>query len=107
MRSKLLKLWAALEKQYLTKTLPNKCFLWKQFFIHKFDPSSDIEENKDRFNKITDDVINCREKISDNQKEVGVLNALGDKYKDVKNALEYGKSDLTIEIIHSSLKNSN
>lgn len=59
----------------------------------------------DRFNKITQDLISCGEKISDDQKVVGLLNALSDKYKDVKNALEYGRSDLTVEIIHNSLRN--
>ncbi|CAI9771120.1 unnamed protein product [Fraxinus pennsylvanica] len=96
-------LWTALEKQYLNKSLPNKCFLWILFFSFKFDPSLNTEENMDRFNRITQDLTNCGEKISDDQKVVGLLNALGDKYKDIRNALEYGKSDLTIEIIHNSL----
>ncbi|XP_022880836.1 calcium-transporting ATPase 12, plasma membrane-type-like [Olea europaea var. sylvestris] len=39
------------------------------------------------------------------QKVVGLLNALGDKYKDIRNTLEYDRSDLTVEIIHSSLLN--
>lgn len=45
------------------------------------------------------------EKISDDQKVIGLPNALGDKDKDIKNALEYGRSNLTVEIIHDSFKN--
>lgn len=56
----------------------------------------------DRFNRITQDLINCDGKISSEQK-IGLFNALGDKYKDIRNALDYGRSDLTVEIIHSSL----
>ncbi|XP_022883135.1 uncharacterized protein LOC111399883 [Olea europaea var. sylvestris] len=59
----------------------------------------------DRFNRITQDLINCGEKILDEQKVVGLLNVLGDKYKDIRNAPEYGRSDITVEIIHNFLLN--
>lgn len=98
-------LWTTSEKQYLTKSLPNKCFLWRHLFSFKFDPNLDTEENMDRFNRITQDLLNYGEKISDEQKVVGLFNALQDKYKDIRNALEHGRSDLTVEIIHSSLLN--
>lgn len=98
-------LWDALEKQYLTKTLSNKCFLWKQFFSYKFDPSVDLEENMDRFNKIVQDLINYGEQILNDQKVVVLFNALSDNYKDIRSALEYGRDDLTIDITHSSLRN--
>lgn len=58
----------------------------------------------DRFNKITQDLKNCGEKISSDQKVVSLLNALSDKCKDVRNALEYRRDDLTIDIIHNYLK---
>lgn len=58
-----------------------------------------LEKNMDRINKITRDLINRGGKISSDQKVVGLLNAHGDKYKDIKNVLEYGKDDLTVDII--------
>lgn len=45
--------WTTLKKWSFTNTLPNKCFL------------SDLEENMDRFNEITQDLTNYGEKISD------------------------------------------
>lgn len=36
---------------------------------------------------------------------VGLLNALGEKCKDIRNALEYVRRDLTVDIIHSPLLN--
>lgn len=59
----------------------------------------------DKFNKITLDLINCGEKISSDQKIVGLLNALDVKYKDIRNVLEHGKDDLIVDIIYSFLKN--
>lgn len=42
-------------------------------------------------------------KILDDQKVVSLLNALGDNYKDIRNAIEYDRNDLSVEIIHDSL----
>lgn len=57
-------LWTKLESLYLTKTMPNKCYLLMQFYNFIFDPSSNLEKNLDRFTKLIQDLPNCDEKIS-------------------------------------------
>ncbi|XP_022897547.1 uncharacterized protein LOC111411224 [Olea europaea var. sylvestris] len=84
-------LWNKLKAQYEPKTVPNKCFLLKQFFSFKMDPSVDLEENLNRFTKLTQDLANCDEKLSQDQLAVVLLNSISDRHRDLKNALEYGR----------------
>lgn len=77
----------------------------EQFFRFKFDPNAELEGNIDIFNRITQDLVNCRENISNDQKVVGILNAIGKNYKNIKNILEYGRNELSIEIIHKPFRN--
>lgn len=43
--------------------------------------------------------------LSDDQQAIDLLNVLGDKYSEIRNALEYGRKDLTVAIIISILRN--
>lgn len=47
-------LWTKLETFYLTKSVPNKCYLLRQFYNFRFDSSSVLEENIDRFTKLVE-----------------------------------------------------
>lgn len=98
-------IWTKLESLYKTKTLPNKCYLWKQFFSFKFESNSDLETNLDRFNKLSQDLTNSGETLSSDQKSVALLSSLPDKYKELKNALEYGRISVTVDDIVASLRN--
>ncbi|XP_022895327.1 uncharacterized protein LOC111409515 [Olea europaea var. sylvestris] len=98
-------LWTKLKAQYEPKTIPNKCFLLKQFFSFKMDPSVDLDENLDRFTKLTQDLANCDEKLLEDQLAVVLLNSISDRYRDLKNALKYGRDNLTIDIIINTLRN--
>ncbi|XP_022855577.1 uncharacterized protein LOC111376806 [Olea europaea var. sylvestris] len=98
-------LWNKLKAQYEPKTVPNKCFLLKQFFSFKIDPSIDLEENLNRFTKLTQDLANCDEKLSQDQLAVVLLNSISDRHRDLKNALEYGRENFTTDIITNALRN--
>ncbi|CAA2996849.1 Hypothetical predicted protein [Olea europaea subsp. europaea] len=98
-------LWKKLEDTYLNKTMPNKVYLLKQFFCFKLDPSLDLEANIDRFNKLSRDLADCDEKLSKDQLAVVLLNLISDKYKDVKNAIKYGRETLIIDVIINALRN--
>lgn len=50
-----LRLWTKLGMLYLTKTMPNKCYLLRQFYL---------EENIDKFTKLIQDLTNCDEKLA-------------------------------------------
>ncbi|KAL2493081.1 Integrase catalytic domain-containing protein [Abeliophyllum distichum] len=69
------------------------------------DSSLDLDENLNRFTKLSQDLANCDEKLSQDQLAVVLLNSISDRHKDLKNALEYGRDNLTTDIIISALKN--
>ncbi|KAL2512470.1 Reverse transcriptase Ty1/copia-type domain-containing protein [Abeliophyllum distichum] len=94
-----------LEDLYLIKTMTNKCYLLRLFYNFRFDNFSSLEENIDKFTKLIQDLANCDEILSNDQQVVALLNSLGDKYKDVRNSLEYGRGDLTVDIVTSALRN--
>ena len=97
-------LWERLESLYLTQSTPNKLFLLESFFSFKLDPSKDIDDNLDVFNKLVQDINNTGETLSDQYKAIILLNAIPDMYKDVKNAIMYGRDTLTPDIVVESLK---
>lgn len=72
-------LWTKLESLYLTKTMPNKCYLLRHFYNFRFDNTLNLEENIDRYTKLIQDLNNCDEKISDDQQVVGLLNSLSER----------------------------
>lgn len=98
-------LWKKLEDTYLNKSMPNKVYLLKQFFGFKLEPSLDLEANIDRFNRLSCDLADCDEKLSKDQLAVVLLNSINDMYKDVKNAIEYGRETLTTDVIINALRN--
>ncbi|XP_022897510.1 uncharacterized protein LOC111411188 [Olea europaea var. sylvestris] len=98
-------LWAKLKAKYETKTTPNKCFILKLFFSFKIDHVVDLEENLSRFTKLTQDLAIFDEKLSKDQLAIVLLNSISDKYKDIKVALEYGRDELTLDVITNALRN--
>lgn len=97
-------LWDELEKLYIPKSLPNKLFLLEKFFSFRIDPTRDLEDSLDIFNKLVQDIINTGEKVSDEYKTVVLLNAIPEAYKEVKDAIKYGRDTLTPDIVIDSLR---
>jgi len=64
----------------------------------------DLDDNIDVFNKLVQDIINCGEIMSEEYKIIILLNAILDTYKEVKNAIKYGKDTLTPKILIDSLR---
>ncbi|KAL2471172.1 Integrase catalytic domain-containing protein [Abeliophyllum distichum] len=71
------------------------------------DPSVDLETNLDNFSKLSQDLASCSEKFSDEHQTIILLNVLPDTFKDVRNAIEYDRDSLTIEIVANSLRIKN
>ena len=44
--------WEKLKKLYVKKSTPNKLYLLESFFSFKIDPSKDLDDNLDVFNKL-------------------------------------------------------
>ncbi|KAL2465061.1 CCHC-type domain-containing protein [Abeliophyllum distichum] len=70
----------------------------------KIDPSKDLDENFDIFNKLIQDIKNCGNKGVDEYKAIILLNSIPEAYKDVKSAIKYGRDDLTIDMIINTLR---
>ncbi|XP_022850562.1 uncharacterized protein LOC111372436 [Olea europaea var. sylvestris] len=81
------------------------CHLPVEFEHKAFDTSLGLEENIDKYVKLVQDIENCDENLSEDQQVVDLLNSLSDRYMEIRNALEYGGQDLTIDIIISFLRN--
>ncbi|KAL2484415.1 gag pre-integrs domain-containing protein [Abeliophyllum distichum] len=71
------------------------------------DPSVDLETNLDNFSKLSQDLASCGEKFSDEHQAIILLNDLPDTFKDVRNAIEYGRDSLTTEIVVNFLRTKN
>ena len=57
-------LWKKLKKLYVKKSTPNKLYLLESFFSFKIDPSEDLDDNLNVFNKLVQNITNCGEKVS-------------------------------------------
>ena len=99
-----LKVWNKLESLYMVNSLSNKIYLKEQLFGFKMDPSKNLEENLDKFKKITVSLANIDEKISDENQAIIILNSLPDSFKDMKVAIRYGRESLSLDDVLGALR---
>lgn len=69
------------ETFYLTKSTPNKCHFLSQIYNFRFDPSSGLKENIDKYIKLVEDLENCNDKLFKDQQVVALSNLLNDRYR--------------------------
>lgn len=65
-----------LEEFYLVKSLPNKLFLLIFFSSFRIDPSKDLDDNLNTFNKLVLDIIKTKDKVSKKYRAVVILNII-------------------------------
>ncbi|XP_056848948.1 uncharacterized protein LOC130499064 [Raphanus sativus] len=65
-----LSMWKALEKDYQTKSLPNRIYLKKKFSCYKREEDKSMEENFDLFLKLIDDLASIKVTISDEDQAI-------------------------------------
>ncbi|TXG67505.1 hypothetical protein EZV62_008780 [Acer yangbiense] len=70
------------------------------------NPSKGLGQNLDEFKKMTIELANAgeKEKLSDENEAIILLNSLPDSFKDVKAAIKYGRTSLSLEECISALK---
>ena len=95
-------MWTKLESVFATKDLPNKMFVREKFFTFKMVASKTLSGNLDE--KIVSKFKNLGDKLGDDNEAYVLLNSLLDTYKDVKNALKYGRDTITTDAIISTLR---
>lgn len=76
----------------------------EKFFSFRIDPSKELEDSLDTFNKLVHDITNAGDKVSEEYKAVVLLNAIPHTYKEVKVEIKYGKDTLTHDIVINSLR---
>ncbi|KAK0588339.1 hypothetical protein LWI29_038366 [Acer saccharum] len=98
--------WNKLESLYLTKSLTNKIYLKERLFSFKMDASNGLGKNLDEFKKMTIELANVgdNEKMSDENEAIILLKSLPESFKDMKAAIKYGKTSLSLEKCISALK---
>ena len=94
----------ALERDYQTKTLPNRIYLKQQFASFKMDESKSVEENMDGFLKLIGDLASLNITISDEDQAIQLLRGLPPQYEALVHTLKYGtgKDTLTVREVVSS-----
>ncbi|TXG63255.1 hypothetical protein EZV62_010249 [Acer yangbiense] len=83
--------------------------IWRRkerLFGFKMNPSKGIGQNLNEFKKMTIELTNAgeKEKLSDENEAIILLNSLPESFKDVKAAIKYGRTSLSLEECISALK---
>ena len=97
--------WKALERDYQTKTLPNRIYMKQRFASFKMDDHKSIEENLDIFLKLVSDLASLNINISDEDQAIQVLSSLPQQFDSLVDTLKYGttKETLTMnDVINSA-----
>ena len=96
--------WKALERDYQTKTLPNRIYMKQRFASFKMDDHKSIEENLDTFLKLVSDLSSLNINISDEDQAIQVLSSLPQQYDSLVDTLcRTAKETLTMnDVINSA-----
>lgn len=99
-----LSMWKALEKDYQTKSLPNRIYLKKKFSCYKMEEEKSMEENFDLFLKLIDDLASIKVSIPDEDQAIQLLSSLPPVYEPLVHTLQYGtgKDTLTVSEVMAS-----
>ena len=73
-------IWKALEKDYQTKSLPNRIYLKQRFASYKMDEHKTIEQNLDTFLKLVNDLESLNINITDEDQAIQILTSLPPKF---------------------------
>ena len=96
-------LWLKLESLYMTKSLANQLHKKIKLYTFKITSSMSIEEHLDHFNKIILDLENIDITVSDEDKAIMLLISLDASYTNLKEAIMYGRDNLTFDEVQSIL----
>ena len=96
--------WKALERDYQTKTLPNRIYLKQQFASFKMEEGKSIEENMDVFLKMIGDLASLNINVDDEDQAIQLLTSLPPQYEALVHTLKYGtgKDTLTVREVTTS-----
>lgn len=91
-------MWKELERDYQTKSLPNKIYLKKKFSCFKMEEEKPMEENFDLFLKLVADLASIKIDISDEDQAIQLLSGLPPAYEQLVHTLQYGTGKDTLTV---------
>lgn len=91
-------MWKALERDYQTKSLPNRIYLKKKFSCFRMEEDKPMEENFDYFLKLVADLASIKIEISDEDQAIQLLSGLPTVYKPLVHTLQYGTGKDTLTV---------
>ena len=100
------KIWKKLDELFQVKSLTNKIYLKERLFGYRMNTSKPLDHNLDEFLKMTIELANSREneELSYENKAIIILNSLPDSFKEVKTAIKYGRTSITLEEVIAPLR---
>ncbi|KAH9687674.1 hypothetical protein KPL70_014852 [Citrus sinensis] len=96
-------LWSKLESLYMTKSLANRLYIKKRMFTLKMAEGASLEEHIDEFNKVCDTLKTIDAALDDEGKALLLISLLPKSYKNLVDALMYGRQTLTLDEVKSAL----
>lgn len=91
-------MWKALERDYQTKSLPNRIYLKKKFSCFNMEEDKSMEENFDLFLKLVADLASIKIDISDEDQAIQLLSWLPPPYEQLVHTLQYGTGKDTLAV---------
>lgn len=91
-------MWKALERDYQTKSLPNRIYLKKKFSCFRMEEDKAMEENFDSFLKLVADLASIKIDISDEDQAIQLLSGLPPVYEPLVHTLQYGTGRDTLTV---------
>ena len=96
-------LWDALTAKYMTKSLPSTITLLSALFNFKMNTSVTLEDNLDKFLRLTQDLERCGDSIKDKHQATILLNALPAQFDTFKDVIQFSRDDLTKDKVTESI----
>ncbi|XP_062114670.1 uncharacterized protein LOC133825784 [Humulus lupulus] len=75
-----------------------------RFYRFVMDPTRNLEQNLDEFNKLVLDLANARETISKEDQEITLLYSLLEAFKDLQTVIQFSRDTITMEDVLGVLK---
>ena len=91
-------MWKALERDYQTKSLPNRIYLKKKFSCFRMEEDKAMEENFDSFLKLVADLASIKIDILDEDQAIQFISGIPTVYEPLLHTLQYGTGRDTLTV---------
>lgn len=91
-------MWKTLERDYQTKSLPNRIYLKKKFSCFKMEEDKPMEESFDQFLKLVADLASIKIDITVEDQAIQLLSGLPSACEPLVHTLQYGTGKDTLTV---------